>query len=201
MSMTYDKIDAIMLGYFRPMEEVGLYTATYKLMWMVMSFLPILSTVFFPLIAKEAGKGARVGDPESGLYLRLLFLFSMPLIAGGILLAEPLTAFVIGEKFAGAGLLFALLLPNVLFGGLAIYYAGMRLIALNRNREYVVAVSMGALLNVALNFVAIPLYGSIGAAVTTCLSQAAVAGVAAWYGRKRPGPPLVAGAIDRSLPA
>jgi O-antigen/teichoic acid export membrane protein len=195
MSMTYDKVDAIMLGYFRPMEEVGLYTATYKLMWMVMSFLPILATVFFPLIARGSARGPGDADPDSELYLELLFLVSVPLIAGGILLAEPLTAFVIGERFTGAGILFALLLPNVLFGGLAIYYAGMRLVAVNRNREYVIAVSTGALLNVAINFVAIPLWGGVGAAITTCASQAAVAGVAAWFGRRVPGPPLAASAV------
>lgn len=194
MSMTYDKIDAIMLGYFKTMEEVGLYTATYKLMWMVMSFLPILSAVFFPLIARGSSTDAREADAESGLYLRLLFLFSMPIIVGGMLLAEPLTALVIGRQFAGAGTLFALLLPNVLFGGLAIYYAGMRLVALHRNREYLLAVSTGAALNVAMNFVAIPFWGSIGAAITTCVSQAAVAGVAAWFGRRAPGPPLTADA-------
>lgn len=199
MSMTYDKIDAIILGYFRPMEEVGVYTATYRLMWMVMSFLPILSTVFFPLIAKAVGKDPKVGKQESELYLKFLFLAALPLIAGGILLAEPLATFVIGKEYAGSGLLFSLLLPNVLLGGLAIYYAGMRLVALNRNREYVIAVSAGALLNVGLNLIVIPVWGSIGAALTTCLSQAAVAGVGAWYGRDDQGPRLVPAAVVPSI--
>jgi O-antigen/teichoic acid export membrane protein len=176
------------------MEEVGLYTATYKLMWMVMSFLSILSTVFFPLIARASAKDSNTDSPESELYLKFLFMAALPLIAGGILLAEPLTTFIIGKEYVGSGVLFSLLLPNVLFGGLAIYYAGMRLIALNRNREYVVAVTIGALVNVGANLIAIPLWGSVGAAITTCLSQAAVAGVAAWYGRQHRGPRLVTSA-------
>lgn len=186
MSMTYDKIDSIMLGYFRTMEEVGLYAATYKLMWMVMSFLPILSTVFFPLISRAAVRPSGEFGKEEGAYLRMLFLIALPAMTGGILLADPLTAFVVGREYAGGGTVFAFLLPNVLCGGLATYYAGMRLLALNRNRDYLIAVSAGAALNVGLNLMAIPLLGAVGAAITTCLSQAAVAAAGAWFSRDQP---------------
>ncbi len=187
MLLICDKVDTIMLGYFRPMTEVGLYTATYRLMSMVMSFLPILSTVFFPLIAKQTRSH---DSADSKLYLQFLFLAALPLIAGGMLLAEPLTAFIIGAEYIGAGTVFSFLLPNVLFAGLAGYYSGMRLLALNRNREYLIAVATGALLNVGLNLIAIPLWGGVGAAITTCLSQAAVASVGAWYGRDHRNPRL-----------
>jgi len=194
MSLLYDKIDVVMMGYFRPMDEVGLYSATYKLMWMVMSFLPILSTVFLPLVAKSAAGDSGLGGEESALYLKYFFLAACPLVAGGMLVAQPLAEFVLGREYGGSGALFATLLLNVLCGGLAIYYAGLRLVALNKNREYLVAVSTGAVVNVGLNLVAIPLWGGIGAAVTTCLSQAAVAAAAAWYARRDEGPRLLADA-------
>lgn len=181
MSLTYDKVDTILLGYFRPMEEVGLYAATYKIMWMVMSFQPILSRVFFPLIA-ESAVSSQSSQKDSRLYLKILMFLAFPLVAGGGVVAEPLTRLLVGEKYAGSGLLLALLLPNVLAGGLSSYYAGMKLVAKNRNREYVIAVTSGAVLNLVLNLIFIPIWGAKAAAVITCLSQFAVAGVAAWYG-------------------
>lgn len=183
MSMTYDKVDTILLGYFRPMEEVGLYAATYKIMWMVMSFLPILSKVFFPLIA-ESAVNDQDSQRDSRLYLKILMFLALPLIAGGIVVAEPLIRLIIGDKYAGSGLLLGLLLPNVLAGGLACYYAGMKLVAKNKNREYVIAVTSGAVLNLVLNLIFIPVWGAKAAAVMTCLSQFAVAGIAAWFCRK-----------------
>lgn len=183
MSMTYDKVDTILLGYYRPMEEVGLYVATYKIMWMAMSFLPILSKVFFPLIA-ESAVSDQDNQRDSRLYLKILMFLALPLIAGGIVVAEPLTRLIIGDKYAGSGLLLGLLLPNVLAGGLACYYAGMKLVAKNKNREYVIAVTSGAVLNLVLNLIFIPVWGAKAAAVTTCLSQFAVAGMAAWFCRK-----------------
>src|SRR6202041_3510978 len=41
MSMIYDQIDVIMLKYFRADAELGTYVASYGLMTMAMSFLPI----------------------------------------------------------------------------------------------------------------------------------------------------------------
>lgn len=182
MYLTYDKVDTILLGYFRPMEEVGLYVATYKIMWMVMSFQPILAKVFFPLIA-ESAVSEQDGQKDSRLYLKILMFIAFPLIAGGFVVADPLTRLLIGEKYVGSGLLLVMLLPNVLAGGLAGYYAWMKLMAKNRNREYVIAVTSGAVLNLGLNLIFIPIWGAKAAAVITCLSQFAVAGVAAWYGR------------------
>lgn len=194
MSVTYDKVDMIILGYSRPMAEVGLYAATYKLMWGVMCFLPLLSKLFFPLISKSAAcVGAADGD--SHLYLKILGFAAYPIIFGGILLSVPFTQLILGSQYVGAGSLFSLLLPNVLAGGLASYYAGIKLVAHNRNREYVIAVASGALLNLSLNLVFIPIWGAKAAAVITCLSQFAVAGIAAWFMRHNLGASMLGSSI------
>ena len=46
MSMIYDQIDVVMLKYFRTDAELGTYVASYALMTMAMSFVPILGQVF-----------------------------------------------------------------------------------------------------------------------------------------------------------
>lgn len=188
MSLTYNNVDTILLGYLRPMEEVGLYTATYKIMMIVMSFLAILSKVFFPLFASSVGN-REDSQTNSDLFLKILFFTSLPLMFGGMLLAEPIVQFILGNKYSGSGLLLTLLLPNVLAGGLANYYASMKLVALNKNKEYLVSVSIGALSNLLLNIIFIPLWGAKAAAVTTCLSYYLVAIVSAWFGRsEKPAP-------------
>jgi O-antigen/teichoic acid export membrane protein len=83
----------------------------------------------------------------------------------------------------------------VVFGGLASYYAGLRLMVAGRNRHYLQSVASGAAVNVLGNFALIPVIGALAAAITTCLSQATVAAVGAWLGRDMPGPPLLTGAV------
>src|SRR6202035_5400154 len=61
MSIIYDQIDVVMLKYFRADTELGTYVASYALMTMGMSFVPILSRVFMPLLSASA---ARDGNSE-----------------------------------------------------------------------------------------------------------------------------------------
>ncbi len=198
MSLTYNKLDTILLGYFRPMAEVGVYTASYRFMGMVMSFHPILSRTFLPLVAGDARSDA--AREHTSLYFRMLTFAAVPLIAGGIFLARPLTALVIGDDYQGSDLLLMLLLPNVLLGGLSSFYAGIKLLALNKNRQYLAAVSVGGVSNLVLNLLLIPRWGAVAAALTTCLSELLVASSAAWFGRTSPSPPLF-GALVKPLGA
>lgn len=198
MSLMYNKLDTILLGYFRPMAEVGVYTASYRFMGMVMSFHPILSRTFLPLVAGDAhGEAAR---EHTSLYFRMLTFAAVPIIAGGMFLSGPLTALVIGEDYKGSDLLLMLLLPNVLLGGLSSFYAGIKLLALNKNREYLAAVTVGGVSNLLLNLVLIPRWGAVAAALTTCLSEFLVASMAAWFGRGSASPPLL-GALLKPMGA
>jgi O-antigen/teichoic acid export membrane protein len=194
MSLTYDKVDMVLLGYLRDPAEVGNYAAAYKLMGLAMSFLPIMSQVFMPAVAAELGAGGQSHD-KARAYLRLFWFASLPAVVGGLFVAGPLSRLVLGAGYTSAPLLFAVLLPNVVFGGLASYYAGLRLMVAGRNRHYLQSVASGAAVNVIGNVALIPVIGALAAAITTCLSQATVAAVGAWLGRDLPGPALLTGAV------
>ena len=67
MSMIYDQIDVVMLKYFRADVELGTYVASYGLMTMAMSFLPILGQVFLPLLSETAGHESQCREKISAL--------------------------------------------------------------------------------------------------------------------------------------
>ena len=125
MSMIYDQIDTVMLKYFRPDTELGLYVASYSLMSMSMSFLPILGQVFLPLLSETAGQNS---DSQKR-YLRWLAHatvgLAMPAAVGGYLLAFPITQFVLGGQYSGAGTLFRWLMLTLLTGSLASYFLSL----------------------------------------------------------------------------
>jgi O-antigen/teichoic acid export membrane protein len=175
MSMTYDQIDVVMLKYFRADAELGTYVASYGLMTMAMSFLPILGQVFLPLLSETAGQG-RNADKKK--YLRWFgnatVGLALPIAVGGFILAVPLTQFVFGSQYSGSGVLFRWLMLTIITGPAA-SYCGAQLIASGREKKYLAAVLAGAAANVALNLFFIPRYGAIAAAFTTAFSQGVVA--------------------------
>ena len=149
MSMIYDQIDVIMLKYFRADAELGTYVASYGLMTMAMSFLPILSRVFLPLLSETAARDRNVGSHNAETrnadignaekkYLRWLgnatIGLALPIAVGGFILAAPLTQFVFGSQYSGSGTLFRWLTLTIVTATAA-SYCGAQLIPNGREKE------------------------------------------------------------------
>jgi O-antigen/teichoic acid export membrane protein len=204
MSMIYDQIDVVMLKYFRADVELGTYVASYGLMTMAMSFLPILSQVFLPLLSETAGQNSDTGNRNAEKrYLRWFgnatVGLALPIAVGGFILAVPLTQFVFGSQYSGSGILFRWLMLTIITGTAA-SYCGAQLIPNGREKKYLVSVLAGASANVVLNLIFIPKYGALAAAFTTAFSQGIVALMNYCFVRDLTRLPLLA-AVAISVPA
>jgi O-antigen/teichoic acid export membrane protein len=204
MSMIYDQIDVVMLKYFRADAELGTYVASYGLMTMAMSFLPILSQVFLPLLSETAAEDRNAKNRNADKrYLRWLgngtIGLALPIAVGGFVLAVPITLFVFGSQYSGSGILFRWLMLTIVTGSAA-SYCGAQLIPNGREKKYLVAVLAGALTNVVLNLLLIPKYGALAAAFTTAFSQGVVALMNYYFVKDLTRPPLLS-PVAMSLPA
>ena len=204
MSMIYDQIDVVMLKYYRADAELGAYVASYGLMTMAMSFLPILGQVFLPLLSETAGSHIADGNNDAEQkYLRWFgtatVSLALPIAVGGFILAVPITEFVFGSQYSSSGGLFRWLMLTIIMGPAA-SYCGSQLIPNGREKKYLIAVLTGAVTNVVLNLLFIPRYGALAAAFTTAFSQAAVAFMNYYFARDLAWPSLF-GAVALSVPA
>jgi len=204
MSMIYDQIDVVMLKYFRADAELGTYVASYGLMTMAMSFLPILGQVFMPLLSETAGQARDLENRNAKKrYLRWFgnatVGLALPIAVGGFILAVPITQFVFGNQYSNSGILFRWLMLTIITGSAA-SYCGAQLIPNGREKKYLVAVLAGATANVVLNLVFIPRYGALAAAFTTAFSQGVVALMNYHFVKDLSRPPLLA-AVAMSVPA
>lgn len=204
MSMIYDQIDVVMLKHFRPDAELGAYVASYGLMTMAMSFLPILGQVFLPLLSETVGQGRSAENRNAQKrYLRWFgnatVGLALPIAVGGFILAVPLTQFVFGSQYSESGMLFRWLMLTMITGPAA-SYCGAQLIPNGREKKYLVAVLGGASANVVLNLLFIPRYGAVAAAFTTAFSQGVVAVMNYHFVKDLSRPPLLA-AVAMSVPA
>ncbi|HWR34491.1 MAG TPA: flippase [Clostridia bacterium] len=190
MSMLYDQIDTVMLRYMRTEAEVGLYAASYRVMSISMSFLPVVAQVFYPLLSGAAGRDAERERRYVQWMANATVSLAIPMAIGGCLLAEPIAAFILGAKFAGSERLLRWLMLNLISASLAVLF-GSRLVPHNRERKYLAAVAAGGVTNVLLNLILLPRFGALAAVWTTIVSQFAVAAMAFYFTRDLERPRLL----------
>ena len=172
IAQIYFRIDVLLLAAFRDSTEVGLYGAAVRLIQLSELVAAAIGISVFPLLVRfiEVDQ-ARART----LYQRafdLLIAAAAPLVVLMTVAATPLIVLISGEDFQEAGASLRLLAPFVLLS----FVAGLSWRALIAYGEdwALLRLAVGMLIiNVALNLIVIPIYGSNGAAVTTVATELA----------------------------
>ncbi len=166
----YMKIDQIMIREMLGDTAVGYYAAAVRLSeaWY---FIPmVLAASLFPALIN-----ARKRDAE--LYFQRLQALYAAMVWLGIAIAIPVTfvgPWVInvlyGDEFAPAGLVLIVHIWASVFVFLGVAY-GKYLAAENYTRKAFYRTALGALFNVLLNWLLIPVWGIVGAAIALLFAQ------------------------------
>jgi PST family polysaccharide transporter len=183
--MIYMRIDQVMIGSMIDNEAVGIYSVAVKLSetWYFIPNMICLSV--FPAILK-----ARKQSQE--LYLKRIqtlfdaFTWFTIIISLGVSLLSPFIIDILyGDKFASAATVLSIHIWAGLFvflGGASSYY----LISENLIRITLYRTLAGAVINIVLNLIFIPVYGIIGVAIATIISYATAAFISnAFYKNSR----------------
>lgn len=170
----YMKIDQIMLGEMIGNEAVGVYGAATRISE-VWYFIPltIVASLFPSILELKDRDSARYHARLQRLYDLMVWL--------SLLIAVPMTflstrfvTLLYGEAYADAGLVLAIHIWASVFVFLGV--ASSRwLVAENLQLLSLQRTALGAVTNVALNYVLIPDHGPAGAAAATVISYAIAA--------------------------
>ena len=169
----YINFDMIFLGFIRDEKTVGLYSAAYKLITMINLFGVYYFVTLFPNISRMYYSSTEKMERLLSKSLEKTMLVSIPLCVGGTIVAAPLMRMIFGADFAASALPFKILVWNVAVTWTNLHY-GNTLVACNRQKEYMLGVSFGAVTNIVLNIIFIPRYGMTAAAFTTVFSELVV---------------------------
>lgn len=172
--MIYMRIDQIMIKEMLGVKELGIFTAAVRLSE-VWYFVPMIITQsFFPAIL-NAYKSS-----EALYYLRLQRLYTS-LVWLAIVFAlvisyasEWLVVVLYGEAFKEAAQVLTIHAWTGVFVSLGVA-SGSWYISENLQRYAFLRTLLGAIVNVLLNFILIPRYGVIGAALATVVAQSMAA--------------------------
>ena len=185
MLMVYTRIDQVMIGQMMDDASVGLYAAAAKLAEFWYFFPTLILNSILPSIVKAKQQGEEIYGRRIQQVLDLMavmsYLFTIPIA----LFARQILVFMYGSGYEPAAPV------------LSIYVLSGVFVFLGHAREYWVTVenitrfsmystAVGAAINIVLNYILIPRYGSVGAAWATLVSLL-MAGylVNAFHGRTR----------------
>ena len=159
--------DRYIIVFFCGLAENGIYSVAGK----IPSILNIFQTIFNQAWTLSAVKDF---DPEdnNGFFSNTYKAYNcmMVIVCSSIIVADKLLAkFLYAKDFYIAWKYVPWLTIAILFGALSGYLGGF-FSAVKNSKLFATSTIMGAIINVVLNLIFTPLYGTIGAAVATAIS-------------------------------
>lgn len=188
--------DRYLIAWLIDEKSVGLYSAGYDLAQFSLGVLMmIVNLAAYPLIVRalehEGIEAARNQLKRQGL---LLLAIAAPTTAGFIVLAENISAVLLGTEFrVSAVSILPWIAGAALIGGIKAYYFDLAFQLGKHTMGQVQVVMLASLVNIVLNLAWIPTHGLLGAAWATLAAYAVGLLLSAWFGRrhfKLPGMPM-----------
>jgi O-antigen/teichoic acid export membrane protein len=169
-------IDRVLLGMFVPVGEVGWYAAAYRIIAIPIFIPTLIATPLFPALSRSVHEPATVRRTIASS-VRVVLQLVVPLSAGIIVLAPAIPS-LLGwpADFENSVPLLALLSLQLPIIGIDMMF-GVVLMAIGRQGAWATVGILAAVLKIALNLVAIPLFesqtgnGAVGASIVTLVSE------------------------------
>ena len=172
----YSISDKTMLGYLTPtLNNVGIYDYAYRIVKMIMS---ILQSMGYVILSRIANLSANNNKKDIKRYINKSIDFSLflgfPMMLGIIGIANNFVPVYLGKEFIEVAKVILVIGPLIVITSFNSILGTQLLLAIKKDKEYTRATVFGAVLNITLNFVLIPILGIYGACITSLLSEVVV---------------------------
>jgi O-antigen/teichoic acid export membrane protein len=170
LSLTYIRIDAVLLGFVKGPTAVGLYQAGTNLVLYLNVLARVVNNSLYPRMSRAwPSRPATLGRLRD-VSLRVLGAVGVPIATMSLLLAPRIFRLLYGARFDRGVLTYqvlVLVIPIRMLG----HTLGTALTAANGQARRTAAVAAAAAANLLLNLYFIPRWSYLGAAITTGLTE------------------------------
>ncbi len=157
------QLEVFVLNFYQMPTEAGLYNAGFILGVSAMGLVPgVLSGIILPVMARAGADGADAQAHKYREFSRYLVLLAVPLVCYGVALSVEIIELVFGAEYSRSAIAFAIVLVA---SGVTIMVHSANSVLLTRDMQHKMlkGVAIGAVINIVIDFAAIPLYGLWGA--------------------------------------
>ena len=196
ITTVYAQLDIVLLQLFKNFQMVGWYSAANKYVdavaWIPQSAMGVVFPALSMLGASDRRRLAFAYDKS----FKMLAIFGLPLAVGLGVLAPSIVHFTRGFEQSIPAL--QILAPSVvlLFVNNAFIYT---LTAINRQLDFTRLALFTLAVNLVLNLILIPIYGYLGAAAASTITEAALFAGGWWLLRRQRLPLSVIGSVGRVI--
>lgn len=183
LGLLFTNSDILIISWMRTASDVGIYSAAIRIIQTFYLIPYIVQFATLPLLSRLAKHDNERFRNTLERTLGMIFLASIPLSLGGIVLGTQIMSFVFGAAYAGGGLAFKLLSATLMFDFAASIVINA-LFAYDHQKSLIVSSAIGGVTNVGLDLMLIPFFGITGSAVATLIAQAVNNGYLWWAMKK-----------------
>jgi len=170
----YALIDKAMLGFFRPMEEVGFYENSEKLVKMPYFLSGAVTAVLLPRASYLISQGK---STENNRYviktMEWTLILALPMAVGLSSIAPGLIPWYLGEDFLVCAKYITLLSPLIICMTVSGILRMQYFIPNKQDRIYTSSVVGAAIINLMINMILVKPFGVQGVIAGTVISEAA----------------------------
>ena len=170
LGVIYFKIDTLILARIQGSYAVGIYSAPYKILEVLLAVPSIFMSSVLPVMTAALQESSTKAKRIFQDAFNFLSLAALPLIAGSVVVATPIMVLISGRAYALSGpvlQILAISLAGSFLNSVMIY----TIIAANQQYRLIWPYSWAVIINVVANLLIIPRFSYMGAAVTTVLTE------------------------------
>ncbi len=165
--------DKTMIGLLSstPDYDNGCYEQAYKINSVAQIVVTLASSVMMPRNSHDYEMG-NIDGMNQHVYLtsNYVWFVSLPLLAGFIVLSANFSDWFLGDGYTEVPLLLQIMAIRLVVSGFSVIF-GDRFVVMKKELFWTIAVGVGAASNILINYLMIPTYGAIGAAVATAITE------------------------------
>jgi O-antigen/teichoic acid export membrane protein len=163
-------ISPIILLYFKGETSVGLYSASYRLITIILLIPGVLNIVIFPLLSRTFLISKNILLNIIYQYFKFMFIISIPIILIIILISEKLIIFIYGHEYIDSVIILKIMVISTIFVFLNSAY--IKYLEAS-NRQFIVTkiVCISIVISLIMNIILTYHYGYIGSSISLILNE------------------------------
>lgn len=181
----YTLLDTTMLGVMCSDKVVGYYTNASKLVKMIVSLLAAMGGVLLPRLSYYRKLDIQ---KECNLLVtlvtKIMLFLTIPCAIGTFLLADKLVIVMFGESFLPAITTVRIGTLIILVLGFSNLFGTQVLLTYNMEKKLLICTCVGAISNILMNSVLIPIFKQNGAMIASVVSESIVTFMTIFYAKR-----------------
>ena len=184
MTTIYVNSDITILGILRNDIEVGEYSVAVRIYSIIKSILNAMLVVTLPRLSFYVNTGDKEHyDILSKKTLKSLLIIVFPAVVGLLMVSPDIVLILVGNNYSNVILPLRLLSIALAFTLIGSFFVSAVLIPHKKEKLVLYCTIVSAVINLILNFILIPKFGMVSAAITTIIAECIVMIMAICFSR------------------